>query len=225
MLGLDFPPDRILLDAHQVPYYIRGLTAWPASAYLSIPSVVMMIGLGAWLLHRSEVKRPSRRPLRPASTRAAVETVVLSPHEFRPVALRGRWPWRVILVMPFALAVHIVHQSARRQVRWWSLLATFGLFEALMFVAEHVSVMRGFWVYNTNRIWGEKIWGVPIEEPLLWYSLPVIVVIFLFETLAGILHGTVQVHPVHALRWMPMRRLLTRAGIPVNQLLSPRSRD
>ena len=145
---------------------------------------------------------------------AAPEPEIVLAEDSIPAYVRGAaWPAWLYVAIPGIILMFVLYQSARRQIRWFSLLVTFGLFEAMLLVAEHNSVLRGHWVYNTSRILGPKLWGVPIEEPLLWYSVPVFVVIFLFETLCGVHDRTVQWHPAHALHWRPMKLMLTPLGI------------
>ena len=53
-------------------------------------------------------------------------------------------------------------------------------------------MILGFWVYNTERLLGPEIWGVPIEEPLIYYLLPPIMVVMAFELVTGLLNKTIK---------------------------------
>jgi len=81
------------------------------------------------------------------------------------------WPASAVLACPFIFIRSLLSRSARPQVNWRAALATALFFEVLMIYAEHLSLMRGHWIYNEARIFGLKIWGVPIEEPMIYYWL------------------------------------------------------
>jgi lycopene cyclase domain-containing protein len=110
-----------------------------------------------------------------------------------PTYARGaKWPAWFLLAIPFLLAMIPLFKAVWRRVDWLACAFTVLLFEGIMIVVEHNSVMRGHWVYNENRILGPLVWGVPIEEPLIYYLLPPIFVIMLFELLKGLMDGTIK---------------------------------
>jgi len=79
------------------------------------------------------------------------------------------WPATIILVIPFVFIVLPLYRAIRHEMNGRATLATILLFEAVMLFAEHFSLGRGHWVWNDSRILGWRIWGIPIEEPLLYY--------------------------------------------------------
>jgi len=81
------------------------------------------------------------------------------------------WPASATLAVPFILIRNRLRQSARFQVNWLAAFLTAAIFECLMIYAEHFSLVRGHWIYNRARILGPEIWGIPIEEPLIYYWL------------------------------------------------------
>ncbi|HAT71449.1 MAG TPA: hypothetical protein DCS63_01360 [Elusimicrobia bacterium] len=96
-----------------------------------------------------------------------------------------KWPASVILAAPFFLLVIPLYKAARERVNWKAALAMVGTFEALMFCAEAFSVSRGHWIWNPNRILGPTIFGIPIEEPLLYYWFPPLFVVILMHAFEG----------------------------------------
>ena len=97
-----------------------------------------------------------------------------------------KWPASVILAAPFFLLVIPLYKAAKERVNWKAALAMVGTFEALMFCAEAFSVSRGHWIWNPNRTLGPTIFGIPIEEPLLYYWFPPLFVVILMHTFEGI---------------------------------------
>lgn len=95
----------------------------------------------------------------------------------------SKWPATVLLLLPFLLVLKPLYRSIRNDVNRRALLLTIAVFEVVMFCSEHFSVSRGNWVWNEARILGPKIWGVPIEEPLLYYWVPVVFVVTLFHVI------------------------------------------
>ena len=91
-----------------------------------------------------------------------------------------RFPWWATLLLPFLLLLAVLYRIVRERVNWKAAAATIGVFELVVFPAEVFSVWRGHWVYNDARIWGPKILNVPIEEPLLYYVFPPLIVITAF---------------------------------------------
>ncbi len=93
-----------------------------------------------------------------------------------------RWPATIILAAPFAFVFLPMYRAARERVNWKAALAMIATFEALMICAELFSVSRGHWVWNPNRTLGIHFFGVPIEEPLLYYWFPPLFVVILMHT-------------------------------------------
>jgi len=95
---------------------------------------------------------------------------------------RGKWwPASAVLVVPFMLIFLPLYRAARDDVKWKAALATIVTFEIVMFAAEWFSISRGHWVWNDSRIFGYKIWGVPIEEPLIYYWFAPVFIITLMH--------------------------------------------
>lgn len=104
--------------------------------------------------------------------------------------LLQRWfPWWGTLLAPFLLALWALARDVGREVDWRAAFATVAVFELVVFPAEMISVGRGHWVYNEARIWGPKLLGVPIEEPLLYYVFPALIVIAGFHAIRKRLKG------------------------------------
>jgi len=111
-----------------------------------------------------------------------------------PAYARGaQWPAWALLAIPFLLVMVPLYHAVRRRVRWAACVQAVMVFEVVMLPVEHHSILRGHWVYNTNRILGPLVWGIPIEEPLLYYLLPPMLVCMAYEFISGLLSG--------ALRW------------------------
>lgn len=98
---------------------------------------------------------------------------------------RKKWPATVILAAPFALLLIPLYRAARERVNWKAALAMIATFEALMICAELFSVSRGHWIWNPNRVLGPMFFGVPIEEPLLYYWFPPLFVVILMHAFEG----------------------------------------
>jgi len=96
-----------------------------------------------------------------------------------------RWPATVVLAAPFFLLVIPLYRAARERVNWKAALAMIATFEGLMICAELFSVSRGHWIWNPNRILGPSFFGVPIEEPLLYYWFPPLFVVLLMHAFEG----------------------------------------
>lgn len=96
-----------------------------------------------------------------------------------------KWPASVILAAPFALLLIPLYRAARERVNWKAALAMIATFEAIMICAELFSVSRGHWVWNPNRVLGPMFFGVPIEEPLLYYWFPPLFVVILMHAFEG----------------------------------------
>jgi hypothetical protein len=100
-----------------------------------------------------------------------------------------RVPLTVILAAPFFLIIIPLYKAARNSVNWAAAAAMIVTFELLMFAAEFFSVSRGHWVWNPDRIVGPTIFGIPIEEPLLYYWFPPLFVVVLMHALKNWLDG------------------------------------
>lgn len=92
--------------------------------------------------------------------------------------VRGaRWPAWFILAIPFILLFIFVLSKTRKKINWTAAIGMLIISEIMLMIVEHISVQRGHWVYNENRIIGIRIWGVPIEEPLIYYWIPQLFVV------------------------------------------------
>lgn len=98
---------------------------------------------------------------------------------------RKKWPASVILAAPFLLLILPLYKAARQRVNWKAALAMLATFEVIMFCAEIFSVSRGHWVWNPNRTLGPTVFGVPIEEPLLYYWFPPLFTVLLMHAFEG----------------------------------------
>ena len=98
-------------------------------------------------------------------------------------ASQKRWPATVILSAPFIFILIPMFKAARERVNWAAAIAMICTFEVLMLLAEYFSVSRGHWVWNPNRTLGPTIFGIPIEEPLLYYWFPPLFMVILLHTL------------------------------------------
>lgn len=107
-----------------------------------------------------------------------------------------RFPLTVILAAPFFLIIIPLYKAARHSVNWAAAAAMILTFEALMFAAEFFSVSRGHWVWNPDRIVGPTIFGIPIEEPLLYYWFPPLFVVVLMHALKNWLDGRKKENPL-----------------------------
>lgn len=114
-------------------------------------------------------------------------TDLLDDEDKKKVAETGqkKWPASVILAAPFFLLVLPLYKAARERVNWKAALAMVATFEAIMFCAEIFSVSRGHWVWNPNRTLGPTVFGVPIEEPLLYYWFPPLFIVMLMHAFEG----------------------------------------
>lgn len=96
--------------------------------------------------------------------------------------LRGKWvPLWALLKIPFLLLFIPLYRAVKDDVNWKAAWATVAVFETVLMTAEWYSLKRGHWVYNEARILGPKVFGIPIEEPLLYYLFPPLIVICLMH--------------------------------------------
>lgn len=106
----------------------------------------------------------------------------------KPTYRRGaKYPAWMLIALPFIALTGFLLKRVRG-LHWPSLLATVLLFEAALLFVEHNSVMIGHWVYNQNRILGPEVWGIPIEEPLIYYLFPPIMVVVVFHLIVSFVH-------------------------------------
>ena len=94
-----------------------------------------------------------------------------------------RWPATVVLLAPFMFLIVPLYKAAKNSVNWAAAMAMMATFEIIMFFAEYFSVSRGHWVWNPDRIIGPTIFGIPIEEPLLYYWFPPLFVVILMHAI------------------------------------------
>ena len=110
-----------------------------------------------------------------------------------PSYARGaKWPAWAVLVLPFLLQMLFLNRLVKSRVRWTACWLTVLVFEAVLLPVEHKAILNGLWVYNSNRILGPLFWGIPIEEPLIYYLFPPVLAIMLFEFIHGTLQGTIR---------------------------------
>lgn len=82
--------------------------------------------------------------------------------------------------VPYLCWLFFLARRTQNRVNWRAATLTVVIFELVVGTAETISVSRGHWVYNNNKLWGIKIWNVPIEEHLLYYLFaPLIVITFM----------------------------------------------
>lgn len=91
------------------------------------------------------------------------------------------WPLWSLFMVPFLLVFLPLYRAVRQEVNWFAAWGTVLVFEAIMLPAEWYALRRGHWVYNEQRIWGPKIFGIPIEEPLLYYLFSPLILICLMH--------------------------------------------
>ena len=92
-----------------------------------------------------------------------------------------KWPASVILTIPFFFIVLPLYKASRESVNWRAAGLMILTFSVIAFVAGHFSVMREHWIWNPMRTLGPTVWGVPIEEPLLYYWFPPLFVVILMH--------------------------------------------
>jgi lycopene cyclase domain-containing protein len=94
----------------------------------------------------------------------------------------GRWkPLWALLMIPYLVLFVPLLRYVRGTVNWKAAWITVAIFEALLMPAERYSLRRGHWVYNESRILGPKVFGVPVEEPLLYYLFSPLIIISIFH--------------------------------------------
>ena len=90
----------------------------------------------------------------------------------------AKWPAWFLLALPFILAAIYIYFKIRKHINWSAAAGMVIISEVMLTIVEHISILRGHWVYNENRILGPRIWGIPIEEPLIYYWIPQLFVVF-----------------------------------------------
>ena len=100
-----------------------------------------------------------------------------------PAAAPGvkRWPASVLLTVPFFFIAAPLYSLTKKHVNWRAAGLMIATFSVIAFVAGHFSVVRQHWIWNPARTLGPTVWGVPIEEPLLYYWFPPLFVVLLFH--------------------------------------------
>ncbi|MBL8992471.1 MAG: lycopene cyclase domain-containing protein [Spirochaetia bacterium] len=97
----------------------------------------------------------------------------------------ARYPGWALVAIPFIIALNFfVHAKG---IDWGSVWMTVMLFLVTLGLIEHLAIYRGYWVYNEARLLGPKIFGVPIEEWVIYYIFPPILVVSAFEYVSGLL--------------------------------------
>ena len=94
-----------------------------------------------------------------------------------------KWPASVILTIPFFFIVLPLYKASRESVNWRAAGLMILTFSVIAFVAGHFSVMREHWIWNPMRTLGPTVWGVPIEEPLLYYWFPPLFTVILMHAI------------------------------------------
>lgn len=93
------------------------------------------------------------------------------------------WPAWAVLFLPFLFWLLVLLRRTNDRINWRAAYATIIAFELILGVTEIFSVSRGHWVYNESRIWGPKLFHVPIEEHLLYYFFSSLIVVSAFHAL------------------------------------------
>lgn len=93
------------------------------------------------------------------------------------------WHAWALLLLPYLLWLLHLCRETRHRVHWRAAFATIVVFELVVGTCEIYSVSRGHWVYNDAKLWGPKLFSVPIEEHLLYYVFPPLIVITFMHAL------------------------------------------
>ncbi|MFW5775318.1 MAG: lycopene cyclase domain-containing protein [Chitinivibrionales bacterium] len=98
-----------------------------------------------------------------------------------PTYIRGkRWPAWALIALPFVMLLVYLRRRVHSMC-WRSAVTVVLLFEIANLFIEHRAVYLGHWVYNEARILGPRIWGIPIEEPMIYYLFPPLFVIIIMH--------------------------------------------
>lgn len=116
------------------------------------------------------------------------DPIVVGP-DGKPTYERGkRYPAWALIAIPFIFLIPFLIKKCK-DVCWRSVFCTIFVFQFLLLFVEHNSIMKGHWVYNKARILGPTIWQIPIEEPLIYYLFPPVLVILLFHFFINVLQS------------------------------------
>lgn len=91
------------------------------------------------------------------------------------------WPLWALFIVPFLFVFLPLYRFIKNEVQWKAAWLTVLVCEIVLFSGEYYDLKRGHWVYNEARIFGPKILGVPIEEPLLYYLFCPLIIICIFH--------------------------------------------
>ena len=94
-----------------------------------------------------------------------------------------RWHAWALLLVPYLVWLLSLARKTMHRVNWRAAFATVLVFELVVGTCEIYSVSRGHWVYNNAKLWGPKLFSVPIEEHLLYYMFPPLIVITFMQAL------------------------------------------
>ncbi|MFN0118738.1 MAG: lycopene cyclase domain-containing protein [Elusimicrobiota bacterium] len=95
---------------------------------------------------------------------------------------RGNWnPLWAIFSLPFLFVMIPLYRLIKHEVNLKAAFSSIAVFEVVLLIAEHYALMHGHWVYNEARILGPKVFGIPIEEPLIYYFFCPFMVIMMFH--------------------------------------------
>jgi len=95
-----------------------------------------------------------------------------------PFYLRGAaCPWWLLIAMPFIIAMMFLVKKVRKRFNLRATIAMVIISEVMLICWVHHAVMNQEWVYNKARILGPLFWGIPIEEPLIYYWAPQVFVV------------------------------------------------
>ena len=99
----------------------------------------------------------------------------------------GAWyPAWALLLVPFIGLGLALCRVVGKAVDWKAALGAVMVFEAVVLPAESRCLRRGHWIYNESRILGPRVFGVPVEEPALYYLFSPLIIISIFH---GFLKG------------------------------------
>lgn len=126
----------------------------------------------------------------------------------RAVYVRGKsFPAWLLIAIPFILLMVFLFErfkELRTTIQWKAALTCVALFEFILIFIEHFSLLKGFWVYNRARILGPEIWGIPIEEPLIYYLFPIVMVIMLWQLIYNRCHKPFKAFWITILAMIPV---------------------
>jgi lycopene cyclase domain-containing protein len=95
-----------------------------------------------------------------------------------PYYLRGvACPVWLLIAMPFLLAMIFLIRKVHKRFNLRATIAMVFFSETMLILWVHHAILNQNWVYNKARILGPLIWGIPIEEPLIYYWAPQVFVV------------------------------------------------